>query len=269
MPTDHLPCYNNQKQSPKNNHPTTNKDDMDLFHHSDIDINTPISPTAYLDGDRWAGTDFLAQLHDDGKGVVIHLPFGRLYYAPCYFDKTTADAYLTHLLAQDEQGRYQHINWRQDDITLYGKTHKIPRLSAWYGDAGCAYSYSSIHLTPNAWTDELITMNDALFAVCKRRFNSVLLNLYRTGDDHMSYHSDDEVELGRNPLIASVSFGQSRRFLLRLKGSHATKLELPLPHGSLLVMAGELQHHWQHAIPKQKRATAPRVNLTFRNIIVN
>lgn len=209
---------------------------------------------------QFMNTDFTACLHDDGKGVVIVVPFGRLYYSPCYFDKKFCDDYLAYLLADG------NINWQQDAIYMYGKTHLIPRLSAWYGDKDCPYAYSGISLMPNTWTDELLAINQVLFDVCKRRFNSVLLNHYRTGDDYISWHADDESELGANPLIASVSFGQTRRFLLRLKDNHAVKLELPLYHGSLLVMAGQIQHHWQHSIPKQKRVQGSRVNLTFRNI---
>ena len=104
--------------------------------------------------------------------------------------------------------------------------------------------------------------------ICKREFNSVLLNWYRSGDDHISWHTDAEPELGESPLIASVNFGASRRFLLRRREDRSVKLEIPLQHGSVLVMAGALQHHWQHSVPKQKKVKDSRVNLTFRMIHV-
>lgn len=149
---------------------------------------------------------------------------------------------------------------------MYGKEHKLPRVSAWYGDNDCPYTYSGIALTPHAWTDELIVLRDELAKICKCQFNSVLLNWYRSGADHISWHTDAEPELGKNPMIASINFGESRRFLLRLKDNHDMKLEIPLHHGSILVMAGELQHHWQHSVPKQAKIKSSRINLTFRSI---
>ncbi|MGP5663045.1 alpha-ketoglutarate-dependent dioxygenase AlkB family protein, partial [Psychrobacter celer] len=97
-------------------------------------------------------------------------------------------------------------------------------------------------------------------------FNSVLLNWYRSGEDHISWHTDAEPELGKDPMIASINFGESRRFLLRLQDDHKCKIEIPLHHGSVLVMAGALQHHWQHSVPKQKKVKGSRVNMTFRTI---
>ena len=161
---------------------------------------------------------------------------------------------------------FRHIKWHQDTIIMYSKAHKLPRISAWYGDSDRPYVYSGIHLQPKAWTDRLNALRDELELICKRRFNSVLLNWYRSGEDHISWHTDAEPELGKNPMIASINFGASRRFLLRLKNDHDTKLEIPLHHGSILVMAGELQHHWQHSVPKQTKVKSSRINLTFRTI---
>lgn len=110
-------------------------------------------------------------------------------------------------------------------------------------------------------------LRSQLAPICKRQFNSVLLNWYRSGEDYISWHTDAEKELGVNPLIASINFGESRRFLLRLKEDHDIKIELPLHHGSVLVMAGALQHHWQHSVPKQKKVKSNRINLTFRTIV--
>lgn len=237
------------------------------------------SPEHLITGGKFLHTDFDAHIHDDGKGVVIQVPYGRLYYAPHYFGKERSDELFDYFLAcnhidhtqHDWRGEqsidklsFKHIKWRQDSIKMYGKTHLLPRLSAWYGDR--PYTYSGITLHPNAWTAELSWLNDELSKVCKRRFDSVLLNWYRDGADHISWHSDDEKELGTNPLIASVSFGASRRFLLRLARQHDVKLEIPLHHGSVLVMAGQLQHHWQHSVPKQTKIKQSRINLTFRNL---
>lgn len=246
---------------------------MDLF--SDNNISDLIHQGKFIN------TDFDAHLHDDGKGIVIAVPFGRLYYAPDYFNRQASDDYLDYFLAceninhrtHDWQNEthinelpFKNIQWHQDTIKMYGKEHLLPRVSAWYGDSDCPYAYSGIALTPHAWTDELIALRDELAKICKREFNSVLLNWYRSGADHISWHTDDEPELGKNPMIASINFGESRRFLLRMKDNYNIKLEIPLHHGSVLVMAGELQHHWQHSVPKQAKIKSSRINLTFRTI---
>lgn len=248
-----------------------------------MDLFTKQNPLDGLivDG-KFQNTVFEARPHDDGKGVVIDIPHGRLYYAPQYFDANQSDEMMDCFLACDgidhrhhdwqneddiNQMPFTNIEWHQDTIKMYGKTHKLPRVSAWYGDVDRPYTYSGIHLTPKTWTSELARLNDVLASICKRRFNSVLLNWYRSGADHISWHSDDEKELGKNPLIASVNFGESRRFLLRLKDDYDKKLEIVLHHGTILMMAGALQHHWQHSVPKQKKVKSSRINLTFRNII--
>ncbi len=159
--------------------------------------------------------------------------------------------------------------WRQDAIRVYGKTHLQPRLCCWYGDAGAAYSYSGLQLVPQPWTDLLAQVRSAIEAVCGHGFNSVLLNYYRNQSDSMGLHSDDEPELGREPLIASLSLGATRRFVL----CHKTRPELArrqfdLENGNLLLMGGALQQHWLHGIHKQQRSVGPRLNLTFRQIIM-
>lgn len=249
---------------------------MDLF-----DVIGGCSPSHLIIDGKFQQTQYEAYCHDDGKGIVIVVPYGKLYYAPYYFDHAKSDEFFDYFLAcdgidhhqhdwQNESGINQmsfcHIAWHQDTISMYGKSHLLPRISAWYGDSDKSYTYSGITLQPKAWTAPLEHLIDELELICKRRFNSVLLNWYRTGDDHISWHADDEPELGIRPMIASVNFGASRRFLLRLKEDHATKLEIPLHHGSVLVMAGALQHHWQHSVPKQKKITQSRINLTFRTI---
>ena len=154
-------------------------------------------------------------------------------------------------------------NWRQETVTVFGKRHLQPRLTAWHGDR--SYTYSGLTLEPEPWTPLLLQVKAAVEAASSHRFNSVLLNYYRDGRDSMGMHSDDEPELGRNPVIASVSLGEERYFILRHKRTGET-LKFPLPSGSLLVMSGATQHHWLHGINKSARTMGPRLNLTFRNI---
>ena len=153
--------------------------------------------------------------------------------------------------------------WRTEIVTVYGKQHPQPRLSAAYGDA--RYTYSGLTIEPLPWTPLLLTIKVAVEGVTGIAFNSVLLNYYRNERDSMGMHSDDERELGRNPVVASVSFGATRTFILRHKVTQHT-LKLDLRDGYLLLMAGALQHHWQHGINKSTRLMGERVNLTFRSI---
>jgi alkylated DNA repair dioxygenase AlkB len=141
-----------------------------------------------------------------------------------------------------------------------------PRLSAWYGDPGAIYSYSGLRLEPLPWTPVLLEIRQVVTDLAETPFNSVLLNLYRDGQDSMGWHSDAEPELGRNPVIASVSLGAVRRFVLRHKKRKEQHIALELESGSVLVMGGALQHYWRHALPKIRQAVGPRINLTFRLI---
>lgn len=159
------------------------------------------------------------------------------------------------------------INWRQDQIKMFGKKFDLPRLTAWYGDEGKSYKYSGITMNPDPWIPILLSIKKRIEKVVELHFNSVLLNLYRHGQDHMSWHSDDEPELGKNPVIASVSFGDTRRFLLKHKyDKDLEKFEFSLNNGSLLIMQGSTQHFWQHRIAKTAKKINPRINLTFRVI---
>ncbi|MEM0952748.1 MAG: alpha-ketoglutarate-dependent dioxygenase AlkB [Pseudomonadota bacterium] len=157
--------------------------------------------------------------------------------------------------------------WRQDDVKIFGKTYAQPRLHAWHGDADSQYTYSGLTLQPEPWTPLLQTLRNAVSKVSGASFNSVLLNLYRDGRDSMGMHADDERELGPNPVIASLSFGEER--VLTFKHRQRRELEsvkLPLGHGSLLLMRGATQHHWKHGIAKLSRSCGPRLNLTFRQV---
>ena len=253
---------------------------MDLF--DTLIADEPALASLINDG-KFMQSEYSAHIHQDGKAVVIDVPDGKLYYAPQYFDSAYSDEimhsllackgvdYATHDWHQENDINtlpFENIQWQHDSVSMFGKTHNLPRLSAWYGDNNKPYTYSGITLQPKAWNAILLSLRDALIPVCKKTFNSVLLNWYRSGEDHISWHTDAEPELGKNPIIASVNFGASRRFLLRRKEEHSIKLEIPLHHGSVLVMAGALQHHWQHSVPKQKKIKKNRVNLTFRTIHV-
>jgi len=156
-------------------------------------------------------------------------------------------------------------DWRQQEIKMFGKTCRQPRLSAWYGDRG--YRYSGIRLEPRPWPPLLQGIRRRVERLAGYDFNSVLLNYYRDQNDSMGMHSDDEKELGPRPVIASLSLGETRDFLLRHKTCKQQNIKLPLPAGSLLLMQGDLQRHWRHGINAQRRPCGARVNLTFRRII--
>jgi alkylated DNA repair dioxygenase AlkB len=153
--------------------------------------------------------------------------------------------------------------WREESVVVYGKRHLQPRLTAWYGDA--SYTYSGLRLEPLPWTALLLEIRAAVEAVCGQRFNSVLLNRYRNERDSMGMHSDDEPELGEAPVIASLSYGATRTFILRHKRDKRT-VRLALEDGSLLLMSGQLQRNWLHGINKATRQLGERLNLTFRYV---
>lgn len=164
-------------------------------------------------------------------------------------------------------GLMNSIAWEQKYIRMFGRQLPMPRLTAWYGDPGAVYSYSGLTESPLHWTDELQEMRDRLYDSLGESFNSVLLNLYRTGEDSMGWHSDDERELGPEPVIASISLGAERRFDLMHRTLAHERRSYMLPHGSLLVMRGNTQSYWRHRLPKSLRIKEPRVNLTFRTIL--
>ncbi len=202
----------------------------------------------------------------------IELLDAKIVFIEHFFTPSVSDQFLMNLTHK--------IDWQQGEITMFGKRVLEPRLSAWYGDEGKSYTYSGKKQEPLPWHESLFlikteiekqlqktTSVDFLFLQNPAIFNSVLCNLYRNGNDSMGWHQDNEAPLGKNPLIASVNFGESRRFLFRRKEDKTVKHELLLTHGSLLIMAGAMQHHWQHAVPKEPRRTRPRINLTFRHIL--
>lgn len=176
-----------------------------------------------------------------------------------FFSKEESDNLFQTLLSQTE--------WRQDKGKFYGKEINLPRLTAWYGDAGKTYTYSGISMNPAPWTPSLLYIKEKVDDAAGVRFNSVLLNLYRDGGDSLSWHRDNETELGKNPPICSVSLGATRRFQFkhRLRKDLA-RVDVDLTHGSLLIMKGMTQHFWLHQVPKTAKPVSARINLTFRII---
>ncbi|MCY3551545.1 MAG: alpha-ketoglutarate-dependent dioxygenase AlkB [Candidatus Poribacteria bacterium] len=176
-----------------------------------------------------------------------------------------------HLFCPEESERFlpqlkDNVNWRQEEIKLYGRSIPLPRLTAWFGDEGKTYMYSGITVEPEPWTPTLLEIKSRIEEVSHVTFNSVLLNYYRNERDSVSWHSDDEPELGKNPIIGSVSFGDVRTFQLKHKTDKSLTISRDLPDGSYFEMAGSTQHHWLHQIPKRTRKIGPRINLTFRII---
>jgi len=182
---------------------------------------------------------------------------GEYLYIPNFFTKEDSDNYLKSLKNE--------IAWKQESMNMYGKNVNFPRLTAWYGDNDKPYSFSGITLQPEPWAGVLEQIKVKVEQKTQEKFNSVLLNQYRNGDDSISWHTDAEPELGENPTIASVTFGEARVFQMRHIETKE-KVSLELEHGSLLIMQGELQHYWQHQIPKTKKDKDIRINLTFRKI---
>jgi len=163
----------------------------------------------------------------------------------------------------------ERLAWRQEHVRLFGEVIASPRLTAWYGDAGAVYTYSGLTLEPRPWLAPLVTIKKRVEDELGVEFNGVLANLYRDGSDSMGWHSDDERELGPDPTIASVSFGEVRRFALRRReGGQSGACAVDLEHGSLVVMAGATQRHYRHRVAKTRRRCGPRVNLSFRRVLL-
>ena len=190
------------------------------------------------------------------EGLTV-IENGEYIFYPNFFTKAESVSFLKNLRS--------NIVWKQESMNMYGKKIDFPRLTAWYGNNDKPYSFSGITLQPLPWSSEILSIKSKIEPVAKTAFNSVLLNLYRDGNDSISWHTDAEKELGTNPVIASVNFGATRKFQLRhIKTKE--KLEIELTHGSLLIMQGELQHFWQHQVPKTSKVVGERINLTFRVI---
>jgi alkylated DNA repair dioxygenase AlkB len=182
---------------------------------------------------------------------------GEYIYQIDYFNKIVAENLMSDL--------ENSITWSQEKLMMFGKEINFPRLMAFYGDQNISYSFSRNTYNALPWTDSLLKIKSKLESDFKIPFNSVLLNMYRSGKDSMDWHQDNEKELGKNPIIASVNFGASRKFELRNIDSRE-KINFELGHGSLLLMKGKTQHYWQHRVPKTKKEVSVRINLTFRRI---
>ncbi len=190
----------------------------------------------------------------------VPLPGGDLLLFPAIVPAESCAAMLARLRAE--------IPWRQESIALFGHTRLQPRLICWMGDAGCAYRYSGRTWEPAPWHPLVAQLRERIETATGERFNSVLLNLYRDGQDSMGFHADDEPELGARPVIASLSLGAERILHFRHRQDRTLPThKLALPDGSLLVMRGNTQANWKHAIPKTRRPVGPRLNLTFRTIL--
>lgn len=186
---------------------------------------------------------------------------GVLFYYPSFFTREKSELYFDALM--------HSIPWQHDEVMMFGKKVITKRKVAWYGDEGCSYTYSKILRVPISWNETLLEIKKQVEEKANTNFNSCLLNLYHDGNESMAYHADNEPMLERNGTIASVSFGAERRFLFRHNRYQENKIpvvETVLSNGSLLLMQGEIQSHWKHALPASKKITTPRINLTFRKI---
>jgi alkylated DNA repair dioxygenase AlkB len=182
---------------------------------------------------------------------------GEIMYADVFLDKLQADALFEDFISS--------LPFQQGKIKLFGKTHSIPRLEAFFASEKRIYSYSGVDLQTHDLTKELLVLKGKIEKICGEKFNCVLVNLYRNGQDSNGWHADDELALGKNPIIASLSLGATRRFDLKHNLTNE-KINYNLTHGSLLVMKGAIQHYWKHQIAKTKKVNDPRINLTFRYI---
>lgn len=246
----------------------------DLFNDSPLPFTLPKGP------------GFASHFDDDLKAFKISIPDGQLLYAENFLDQKIIDRTVEFFLESNNGPRrdekwaelsaeelvaleFHNISWKQDYISMYGKRHPLPRLTAWYGEPGTSYKYSGIQSTANDWTNNkglqyLKTQIETLAGV---EFNSVLLNWYRDGSDKISWHADDEREFGTNPVIGSLNFGVTRDFQVRRIDNHKEKFKIPLSSGSALVMSGAMQHHWQHCVNPSTKIHGSRFNLTFRQVL--
>lgn len=190
--------------------------------------------------------------------IIFDLPNAEIEYHGNFFDTEQANLLFDKLKTE--------IPWQQDNITVYGKSYPQPRLTALFGNEGKPYSYSNIIMQPHLWNPLTTFIKEKVEEITNEKFTTVLLNLYRDGKDSNGWHADNEKELGRNPVIASVSFGATRPFYLKHNTIDNQRLKIDLSHGSLLVMKGETQHFWKHQIAKTAKPIGERINLTFRII---
>ena len=192
------------------------------------------------------------------KKSTIQLPDAELEYYPEFYSAQKSDAFFKYLLGLSA--------WKQEEIMLFGRKIMQPRLTALFGNTNKTYTYSGLKMDPSPFPPELDQIRKDCEKITGLDFNTCLANLYRDGRDSMGWHSDDEKELGENPVIASLSFGAERIFHLKSKKDPTLKHKINLERGSLLVMKGKTQRFWKHQLPKTKKKVGPRVNLTFRKL---
>ena len=190
--------------------------------------------------------------------ITFDLIDAQVSYVPSFIGFEEANELFNKLI--------NDINWQQDDVVVFGKKFQQPRLTALYGNDGKSYSYSSLTMFPNKWNSLLIYIKEKVEEFMNVKFTTVLLNYYRDGNDSNGWHADNEKELGKNPIIASISFGAKRVFQMKHNTNKDQKFKIELEHGSLLIMKGTTQHFWKHQIPKSTKKVGPRINLTFRII---
>mgnify|MGYP003458919485 FL=1 len=191
--------------------------------------------------------------------IILPLPDAVFEFYPNFFNQEEADILFDKLINETP--------WQQDDITIFGKKVAQPRLTCLFGNEGKPYSYSGLTMQPHAWNPTMMFIKEKVDKISGQNFTTVLANLYRNEKDSNGWHSDNEKELGRNPIIASVSFGEERKFQLKHISDNNVKLSLNLNHGSLLVMKEGSQIHYKHQIPKAAQPKNARINLTFRTIL--
>lgn len=190
--------------------------------------------------------------------ITFDLIDSQVSYVPSFIGFEEANELFNKLI--------NDISWQQDDIVVFGKKFQQPRLTALYGNDGKSYSYTSLTMFPNKWNSLLIYIKEKVEEFMNVKFTTVLLNYYRDGNDSNGWHADNEKELGKNPIIASISFGAKRVFQMKHNTNKDQKFKIELEHGSLLIMKGTTQHFWKHQIPKSTKKVGPRINLTFRII---
>jgi len=207
-------------------------------------------------------SDLFAQ---EGSNNKLSLQgFGELDYFPKWLTREQADDYFNCL--------YSELEWQQPKTTVYGKTRAIPRKQVWFGESEAHMLYSGKIFSPTPWHPLLLTIKQSIEQQYNLRFNSVLVNLYRDGQDSVGWHADDELELGVDPVIASLSLGCERVFSLKpksakLANAKCSPIHLSLYNGDLLIMRGKTQTFWHHAILKDQNIVSPRINLTYRLIV--
>jgi alkylated DNA repair dioxygenase AlkB len=191
--------------------------------------------------------------------IILPLPDAVFEYYPNFFANDEAEALFKKI--------HDETKWQHDEINIFGKKIAQPRLTCLFGNEGKPYSYSGITMHPNPWNPTLVYIKEKIEAISQQHFTTVLANLYRNEKDSNGWHADNEKELGRNPTIASVSFGEVRKFQLKHNNNPDAKLTLNLSHGSLLLMKEGSQIHYKHQIPKATQSKKDRINLTFRTIL--